>query len=157
MQMTFKFFVPFILCLALLVVSGGCGGGNGGDETSKASNKAMTTAANQLVAADTKMKALMDKYPNPSSIPLEDFQQAFSVFKIDVNVISLDSCDEEFKDAFIAWRQSLVAELEFVLAFLGDRRNPNTIAELQKSSHQERYAKTQFKAVCQKLELNIKF
>ena len=79
---------------------------------------AMIEATNKLIAANNeavqKMQEASARYRNVRNHDqlLRDYRNAFAAYTTTVNAISLDGCDDEFKDTFTAWRQSLVNQIE---------------------------------------------
>jgi len=165
MKTTFTQLTVLVAFCFLVSLAGCCDCGMSTNASAKGSKKAMTDAANQLVAAIKEMKTITEKYPNSNDVPIEEFRESLTTFKTKTKAISLDDCADEFKDAFAMWEQTLIADWEFAFETvntvrrIGDRRflSPAVVTETQRLSQQCRDTETRFKAVCRKLELNVSF
>ena len=154
MQRTISFTLSTLLCLSLLLVSG-CGGGGdnaatssgssstGGKGTPKDPKTAMTDAAKQLLTAD---KEYMSQ-AGFNGIPLEKRQGAATTYKTKANAVNLDGCPDDYKAAFVAFRQACIVVREAAIS------SNDVDMRLEEESQK---AAQQFMEVCEKHGVDIR-
>ena len=155
----------YLSCLVALAITltSGC--------AKKDPKTAMTEAANQLVAAveglGKEMQRLLPEdgacITNVDEV-FKEYQNIYATFQTKADAINLDGCFIEFKDAFVALKQTIIGYGKFKATFLPALRSAETSSQTEEVYSEMvglvrlwQDAAEHFKAICQKLELDVHF